>query len=187
VKVAIPYSAGEVISDLVMKSIQAQTMKVDVHTVCNPERFVSRSTDREESYKKRLSIIARSRNLCLSSLIEDDISVMNDSTLGHDCVTNLQEMYDLLTSDDSIVAVALPIVVRPWFKLEMPHIQNGCIMARKEVWQKVDFNARKEYSCTCMAFVRAARSLGIYRYLDIDRNRVFKIKKHGIFRYDVTK
>jgi hypothetical protein len=176
-RIVIPISEGQTVPINVRKSLELQTLEVDIHIVTNPVRYIppEKYQDVREEMEKRYSIIGKSRNMCLPILQEEEIAVMNDSTLRHLDKNNLKDMLDVLESDQNVVAVGLPINTRFWFKIEHAHIQNGCIMARKKVWETVSFNQRRECQCTCSAFAEQVRLLGSYRFVDLRNDRV---KKH---------
>jgi hypothetical protein len=179
-KIVIPMSEGEKVSEAFVKSFEDQTIKCEIIYVKNPITFKNNSLSFNRSdFRNRSLIIADSRNLCLPKLCEDEVSVMQNSSLIHENKNNVKDMYDLLMSDEKIAAVALAQHVRHWFPLEYEHIKNGCVMARKNVWQNIKFEVPEKEQCTCLSFNRQVRKIGIYRFLDLNNTRV-SIKKTTI-------
>lgn len=180
-KIVIPISEKEIVNDSFLKGIEKQTVECKVVFVKNPVTFKGDNSYLRNStqYKERSVIIAGSRNLCLPELCKDDVSVMQDSSLIHENHNNIRDMYRLLMSDEKIVAVALAQGVREWFPLEYKHIKHGCVMARRSLWQKVVFEVPNNERCTCLSFNRQARKFGIYRFLDLNNQRV-SLKKSVI-------
>lgn len=179
-KIVIPMSEGEVIQDAVLNGIKTQTMGCDIVIVRNPDIYKGNKEFRidREDFRNRSLVIAGSRNLCLPALREEEVSVMQDSSLIHENKNNIRDMYNLLMSDAGIAAVALAQHVRHWFPLEYNHIKHGCVMARKNVWESIKFEVPEGENCTCLSFNRQVRKFGVYRFLDLDNSRVSLKKKN---------
>ena len=173
-KIVIPTS--DTVPDRVLESLQAQSLNVDVHVFKTSEKYVRDQTKKfVEEMHRRYQIIGKIRTQCLPELCTEEITVLNDRNLVHINSDNLKEMYDLLMSDDRIVAVSLAWIAKHWYKLHHAHMRNGCVMARRKVWENADF-IPPNCGCTCIPFAKSARKLGDYRYLDLDTSRVKKIK-----------
>lgn len=178
-KIVIPISEGEKVHESFVKNIEDQTVKCEIVFVKNPVSYKIGNKNPifdRGCFRERSLVISNSRNMCLPKLCEDEVSVMQNSSLIHENKNNIKDMLDLLMLDEKIGAIALAQHVRHWFPLEYEHIKHGCVMARKKVWQNIKFEVPEGEACTCLSFNRQVRKFGIYRYLDLDNKRV-SIKK----------
>ena len=180
--VVIPTSVGIKINPEVIDSIKNQSIPTEIKIVRNPKIYV-KSSDKIpiiDEHIKRNTIIANSRNMALPFLMKRKYAVMHDTTVQHINPNNLKTAIELLESDKKIMAVAMPSNIRHWWILEQLHIKNGCIVARKEVWQTVNFSIIPPHRCTCMSFINKVRKMGIYRFLDLSNDRIKILTKNKV-------
>ena len=102
---------------------------------------------------------------------------MQDSSIVHQIDTNIEEMLNFLNINHEFAAVNLIKKTTPWFTLEDKHISNGCIMAKKIVWENADFTPKENQACTCWAFSKCVQRFGKHRYLDLNDKRIKIIRR----------
>lgn len=173
--VTIPVSKNHTVPEMVLDSIRDQSIPTEIHIVENPNILKD-----QRDHFLRSKVIAESRNRCLVILRNHDFSVMHDASIEHRNKDNFKDMIDFLKGNPDVYAVNL--AKRSVQTIYGPHMCNGCIMARRVIWENVEFSPHEKYFCTCDSFSDTVKKYGEHRFLDMDYGRIEKHRKESYIK-----